>query len=286
MRIGIRLAAAAACASLWVTPASAQSAATETEKGWKDTGEFSFVATEGNSDTTTLGLKNKLWRKWDRNAFELNAAGVRSEGTTNRRAVGTPGNFDVEEDSELTAEAYLLNGRFDREVTQKFFWFAGAGWDRNTFAGIQNRYAGLGGVGNIWSAKETVTFRTDYAVSYTRQEDVVEVPGTDETFLGLRVSWAYWHKFGASTEYANDLAVDENLDETTDWRARMFNGVTVTMNESLALKVGLTFLYDHQPSFEELTLFDTTGTDTGTTVLVELDELDTIFTTSLVINFL
>src|SRR5688572_24214661 len=163
-------------------PFAAQSAATETEQGWKDTAGFSFVATEGNSETSTLGLKNKLWRKWDRNAFELNAAGVRSEGTTNRRAVGTAGNFDIEEDSTLTAEAYLLNGRFDREVTKRFFWFAGAGWDRNTFAGIQNRYAGLAGVGNTWSAEETVTFRTDYAVSFTRQEDVVEIPDVDDTF--------------------------------------------------------------------------------------------------------
>jgi len=285
VRIGIRLAAAAACISFTVAPAAAQGAAAEAEEGWKDTADFSFVATEGNSDTSTLGFKNKLWRKWDKNAFELNAAGVRSEATTNRRAVGTAGNFDIEEDSELTAEAYLLNGRFDREVTERFFWFAGAGWDRNTFAGIQNRYAGLGGVGNIWVAKETVKFRTDYAISYTKQEDVVEVPDTDDSFLGLRISWAYWHKFGANTEYVNDLVVDENLEETDDWRVSMLNSVAVAMSERLALKVGLTFLYDHQPSFEELTLFDSTGTDTGTTVLVELDELDTIFTTSLVVNF-
>jgi hypothetical protein len=59
----------------------------------------------------------------------------------------------------------------------------------------------------------------------------------------------------------------------------------VVLNKRLALKVSLQFLYDNQPSFEELPLFDTAGVDTGTAVLAELDELDTVFTSSLVMSF-
>lgn len=254
------------------------------ENRWKDTAEFSFVATAGNSDTTTLGFKNKLWRTWERSAFELNAGGVRSEGTTNRRAVGTVDSFRTEDDSTLTAENYFLNGRYDHKITDRFFWFGGAGWDRNTFAGIDNRYSAVGGVGNIWVDNETVKFRTDYAVTWTKQDDVVDNPDVNDSFMGLRVSWHYLHNFGATTQYINDFVVDENLDETDDWRANMINSVSVVLSRRMALKVSLQFLYDNQPSFEELSLFDTAGTDTGTKVLAELDELDTIFTSSLVVS--
>jgi putative salt-induced outer membrane protein YdiY len=282
--MGVRLACGVLAAAVGATLAPAQQPADD-EYRWRDTAEFSFVATAGNADTTTLGFKNKLWRKWDSSAFELNAGGVRSEGTTNRRAVGTVDSFRLEDDSELTAENYFLNGRYDRKITERFFWFTGAGWDRNTFAGIDNRYTAVGGVGNSWVDTETVKFRTDYAVTWTSQDDVVDNPETDDTFLGLRVSWHYLHMFGETTQYMNDFVVDENLDETDDWRANMINSVSVALNKRLALKVSLQFLYDNQPSFEELPLFDTAGVDTGETVLAELDELDTVFTSSLVVNF-
>ena len=276
--------AVALCSVLSLVPAAAQTGGDEPDEKWHDAAEFSFVATSGNSETTTLGLKNKLWRKWSRNAFELNAGAVRSEGTTNRRAEGTVDDFDVEEDSEKTAESYYLNGRYDRSITDRFFWFGTAGWDRNTFAGIDNRYAVAAGVGNIWDTPDTIKFRTDYALSYTDQEDVVEVPGIDNTFMGVRVSWNYWHKFGAVTEYVNEFIGDENLEETTDWRLNMINSVTVALSGRLALKVSLQWLYDHQPAFETLPLFDGTGAPTGVTVISELDELDSIFTSSLVLK--
>jgi putative salt-induced outer membrane protein YdiY len=283
-RIGVRL---AGC--VWVmglaSGAWAQQPPAEDNDRWKDTAEFSFVATAGNSDTTTLGFKNKLLRKWSSSAFELNAGGVRSEGTVNRRAVGTSDDFRIEDDAQITAENYFLNGRYDHKLTETFFWFFGAGWDRNTFAGIDNRYTGVGGVGNVWVDRDNLKFRTDYAVTFTKQDDVVENPDVDDSFLGLRVSWNYLHKFGATTEYVNDLIVDENLDETDDFRANMINSVSVALSKRLALKVSLQFLYDHQPSLEELPLFDTSGADTGTRVLAELDELDTVFTSSLVVNF-
>ncbi len=258
-------------------------------EGWKDTAEFSFVVTGGNSDTETLGFKNKLWRIWDRSSFEFKAGGVRAESTTvDRMAVGTPGNFDVHEDeqTELTAESYYLNGRYDHKITDRFFWLVSAGWERNRFAGIDNRYNGAGGVGNIWIDSEKTKFRTDYSVTYTREETVFKPPDdTDDTFAGLRVASAFLHQFGESTTYTNDLEINQSLDDSDDLRADMTNAVAVAINERLALKVSWQILYDAEPAFDEVDLFDTSGIATGETVLVELEEVDTVFTTSLVVNF-
>jgi putative salt-induced outer membrane protein YdiY len=259
---------------------------------WQDTAELSYVVTAGNSETDTLGFKNKLWRQWEKSAFELNAGGVRANATTTTTfALGTMNNFDVTEknDSNLTAETYYLNGRYDRKIIDSFFWFVAAGWDRNRFAGVQNRYTGVAGVGNIWTDTDRRKFRTDYSLTFTKQVDVVDNPSVDGTFLGARIASSYFQKCGANTTYTNDLVLDENLDDTADFRANMINGLSVAMNKRLALKVTLQWLYDHRPSFESVDLFDPlapppAGARTGT-VLVALDELDTIFTTSLAITF-
>ncbi len=252
---------------------------------WRDVADFSYVATAGNSEVSTLGFKNTLARAWGRSSFEVKAGAVRGESTTRTRAVVPGPAIQESSTTELTAENYFVNGRYDRKITDRSFWYAGAGWDRNRPAGIQNRDSGAGGVGNIWIDEDRVKFRTDYALSYTSQEDVVKVPGADESFLGMRVSGKYLHKLGASTTYGNDLIVDGNLDETSDFRADMTNWVTVNMSGRLALKVSLQWLYDHEPSFESIADPGDLLPPSGPTASAQLDDLDTIFTASLVADF-
>jgi putative salt-induced outer membrane protein YdiY len=272
-------------------PVSGQDAPAPAAGKWSDVSEFSYVATAGNSEAATLGFKNTLGRKWGKSSFEFKAGGVRAETTnTTRTAVGSgPTSFTVLEDKDtvLSAESYFLTGRFDRKVSARVFWFGGGGWTRNRFAGIQNRYEVAGGVGNVWVESDRVTFRTDYALSYTKEDDVIVAPDTSDTFAGFRFSWKYEHKLGATTTYGNELVVDENLDDTSDLRAVMVNSAAVSMSRRLALKISLQSLYDHQPAFRELDLLDAPppgGVKIGT-VLDELDTLDTVFTASLVVNF-
>ena len=262
--------------------------AEEPRLGWGDQAELSYVLTAGNSESTTLGFKNELRYTWANALFTLKAAAIRAESTTFfRTAVGTPESFvlDEREESALTAEAYLLSARYDRKVSDFLFWYGGAGWDRNRFSGIENRIVVEGGLGNIWIDRDDLKFKTTYALTYTDQEDVVEVPDQDGSFAGVRVGWDYLNKFGANTVYQNVLTVDDNLEETSDWRADMLNSLTVSMSQRLALKAGLRWLYDAQPAFTAVPLQDGLGVPTGEVALVELEELDTIFTTSLVFTW-
>ena len=271
--------------------AGAQDKPSDTAGRFTDSAEFSYVATAGNSQTATLGFKNTLGRKWGKSAFELKAGGVRAQTTTRTRtAVGPDStNFTVfeSEDTALSAESYFLGGRYDRKLSLRVFWFGGGGWSRNRFSGIQNRYEAAGGVGNIWADSDRVKFRTDYALSYTREDDVVASPGVKDSFAGFRFSWKLERKIGDTTTYGNELILDENLDDTSDLRGNMVNSLAVSMTRRLALKISLQSLYDHQPAFREIDLLAPPppgGAKTGT-VLDELDSLDTIFTASLVVNF-
>lgn len=273
-----------------VAPASAQE---DPNTRWKDTAELGYVLTSGNSDTNTFAFKNKLWRAWGISALEFNMGGMRAKATTRRFAVADDpnnltGGFEVNEERDLLAEAYYLNGRYDRKLSTRFFWYGGAGWDRNRFAGIQDRYVVAGGVGNLWFNSETLKWRTDYSATYTDQENVVDDPGFDGSFFGVRITSSFMKKMGSTTTYTNDAIFDENGEESKDFRANMINGLSVQMTTHLALKVSLQWLYDHAPANRSLDLYDINPDNGGTkqtTVTEELDELDSIFTTSLVINF-
>jgi hypothetical protein len=283
-----RRAAAASLAALVLAAGGIGPAAAEEERktGWSDAAEFAWVVTSGNSETDTLGFKNKLLRGWEDAALEVNAGAIRAESTTfTRTATGDPNNPTVMETrlKEKTAESYFLNGKYGKSITERFFWYASAGWDRNEFAGIRNRYSGSGGVGNIWVDSETIGWRTDYGATYTDQKNVVEDPAFDSSFFGLRASSTYKQHFGEQkkTTYGNDTVLDYNTDETEDWRVDMTNWVTVGMSDALALKVSLQWLYDNLPSLETVPFTPAPPP----TVAVPLDDLDTIFTTSLVVNF-
>jgi putative salt-induced outer membrane protein YdiY len=261
--------------------------AEERQPGWYDTAELSLVVTSGNSEGSALGFKNLAERIWPEAALTIKAGAVRVESTTfTRFATGTPSSFVVVENetSELTAEQYFLNGRYDHELSERLLAYGGLGWDRNRPSGIANRYGAEAGLGHTWISQETASWKTFYGLTLTKQEDVFEVPGADDTFLGARLGSDYKRKIGAA-DYANLLTVDVNGEETDDWRADMTNSLAVSFTDRLALKASLQWLYDHQPAFAAVPLLDGLGADTGARVPFELDDLDTVFTTSLVVKF-
>jgi putative salt-induced outer membrane protein YdiY len=259
----------------------------EREPGWYDEAELSFVQTGGNAEASTFALKNTLERLWENALFSFHAGALRAESTTfTRFAVGTPADFEVIEDesSALTAENYYARLRYDRDVRADFFWFGGAGWERNEFAGFSDRFTAVGGVGNWWWQGDAGHFRTDYGLAWTQQDDLVDDPSIGDSFLGLQLSWDYLRKIGENASYQNLFVVHENLDETDDLRGDMIQSLQVAMTERLALKVSLQLLYDNQPALTAVPLHDDEG-PTGAVVLTELEELDSLFTAALVVSF-
>ncbi len=278
--------AAAAALLVAVTAVAARAQGEEDKKlGWSDAAELTFVSTAGNSEASTLGLENGLTRKWEGASLKIVAGALRAETTTTtREAVGSAADFRVRErsDSALTAEKYFLRAKYSRTVSERLIWFAGAGWDRNEFAGVANRYFAVGGIGHVWFDAEDASFQTDYGLTYTRQEDVIGGPSADDSFLGLQLGWDYRRRLTASTVYESDLRVDQNLDETSDLRADLGNSLSVSMSERLAVKLGLQLLYDNQPSRVSVPLVDPAGNPLGS-VPVALEKLDSLFSVALVV---
>ncbi len=276
------------CLLLTSVPAWPQAPpAPEKKLGWQDKAELALVLTAGNSETSTFGFRNLLSRIWSDAELHFEVAGLRTEtATITATPVGTSADDFVlreESASALTAENYLARAKYDRTLRPRLFAFATGGWDRNVFAGIENRYNAAGGVGNIWRDREDFRFRTDYGISVTHQIPTI---GSEVTFAGLRLSADLMRKLTASTTVTHLTIAEENLDDTDDFRLDSLTAVGVAMTDRLAIQVSLKFLFDNVPSFVEADLLSPiTGLPVGILVPVQADKLDTLVNVALVVNF-
>ncbi len=266
-----------------VAPAYAED---EKELGWSFVGELSLVLAEGNAEATSAGFNLAFTHAWEDADFVLNLSGLQVEtGTTTRLAVGTIDAFRIIEDSstETTAENYAINGRYDRKISERLFWYTGAGWERNEFAGFDSRFNVVGGVGHNWFETDTAHFKTYYGLTYTSQDDLIENLAIDDGWVGIQLGYDYGRSLTDNTTFASTLVVDTNLDESEDVRADFLNSLAVSMTDALALKVSLQLRYDNLPALVEIPLFDNANALLGS-VLGELDELDSILSVALVLK--
>lgn len=266
-----------------LAPAALYAQDEEKQLGWMDVAELTFVMTAGNASSSTFGLKNTLSHVWENAVFTVNAGGIRTESSTlARTATGTVANPTIteSESSDVTAENYYLRSRYDRNISDAVYLFGGAGWQRNTFAGFDNRYSVVAGTGRTWFDSDLRRFKTDVGLTYTSQDDITPDPTVDDAFLGLRGSWDFFRQLSSTTAFDSQLIVDENLNQTDDFRADFTNSISVAMSEGLALKTSLQLLFDNLPSLIAVPL-----AGGGGDVLTPLDKVDSVFTVAIVANF-
>jgi putative salt-induced outer membrane protein YdiY len=255
---------------------------------WENATEFAFVTTSGNASSTTLGLQSELNGKSEVSSFKVELGGIRaSSNFRTRTAVGTPGSFVVNEmtRTERSAANYFVRSRFDQDLGENdFFVFAGAGWARNTFAGFNNRFSFVAGVGDAWIDDETTLFKTDIGGTYTIQKDIEPTAGRGDGFGGVRATVEFTRALSETTDLELNVVADENLQNTEDLRIDWQTSLSVSLTEGLAFKTSYQILFDNDPALVGVPLFDGGGTPAGVNVLVPSQDIDTFLTLSLVIK--
>jgi putative salt-induced outer membrane protein YdiY len=262
-------------------PLSAQ----DTPYAWDNATEFSYVATAGNASSNTLGLKSTITDSDGGGTFKLEVGGIRaSSNFTSRTAVGTSDNFVVNEETrtEQSAANYFARSRYDHTLGAGFL-FGGGGWGRNTFAGVNNRFSIVTGVGKIWVEGDNGLFKTDLGVTYTIQKDVEPNPLKSDEFAGLRATIEGARALSATTDLATTLILDENLQDTDNFRLDWIASIAVGLTQGLAFKTSYQMLFDNAPAFIGMPLLDINDVVTGQ-VQVPSQKVDSFLTLSLVIQ--
>ncbi len=252
---------------------------------WAATAEVSYVVTGGNTSTSALSLGTTFSRKWTRDTLLFKSYIMTSDSTTTTRtAQGTETDFSIIENkvTRQVAANYLLAGQYDRRISKNLAGQAGMSWDRNRFAGVDDRVIVTTGFGFGWVDRPRTQVKTSAALTYTVRQYV----GQDaESFAGFRWTVSGDQKILDTSSLATLFVFDDNLNRSADWRFDWANSVTASISKSLALKIILRTLYANVPALQNLPLIDPIGDPTGLFVPYPLRKLDTFLTTSLVINF-
>jgi putative salt-induced outer membrane protein YdiY len=273
-------------------PAPAPATPAPPPKSWSDKASLSLVSVAGNAQSQSLGFANEFKVVSGGSTFQFNLAGVRVNTTTiTRSASGTTLSDAVVVETRTTqtmTEAYTGLLRLDQKITDTFFWFGAASWDRNRPAGLDNRYKGVAGVGNLWVNTDRSKFRTDYGVGYTKEEPLFKPVGYEDSFATWQLGSKLEQKVYQTSAFTSELAVSGNLRQGQDWFGTWKNGFTTNLNAHLALKVGYDLNYRNLPNSVGVDVVQLPVTVPPTVigqVPFKLKRLDTVFSTSLVFTF-
>ncbi|MEJ2188768.1 MAG: DUF481 domain-containing protein [Acidobacteriota bacterium] len=213
------------------------------EPAWTGSLGLAWVATTGNTDTSSLGLDFKLDRKAQPWGYQFVAAGNRAE-----------------DGGETTAENYLVSGRATRKLAERWEGFGGLAWSRDPFSGFDAQT--VASVGAIYTAvdgkRNHLSF--DGGLAYTWENRVP--PAEDVDYFGglLGLSWEL--KIGEHSKLTERFVYFPNFDDGSDWRIDSATALESSVNSWLALKLGFILRYRHQP------IDDAKSTDTTSTASV------------------
>jgi len=261
-------------------------------RAWNNVTTLSYVATTGNAEGQTVGFGNEFLFRWEQSTFSLKATAIRVNTTVvTRSATGTSlEDYALGETrtSTTTAEAYGLNGRFDHRLkdNDRWYWYSGAGWEKNRPAGLDNKYSVTTGFGRIWADLDRTKLRTDMGFGYTHEQPLVEPDGFQANYGTINFTSELKQKLGANSLYTMDLAFTNNLSDSRDYQGVLRQGFSVAINKSLALKVGYDVVYKNKPNLIPVEVFTTALPPVSLgNISVSAKKTDTVFTTSLVITF-
>ncbi|MCI4444866.1 MAG: DUF481 domain-containing protein [Candidatus Aminicenantes bacterium] len=253
---------------------------------WKKTIELSYVVTGGNTVSSSFSLGNTLIRTPnEKDTYTIKTFFLRSHSTTiTRKAIGTANNFTIEEDKtdRLTAENYLVLAQYDHKVTGRLLTNLTFVWDRNKFSGVEGRALWTAGAGVILADTPATKIKSQGGLSFTLRKYTAQ---SLSSFLGFRYSFVWEQKLFDNSSFGTSFIFDDNLARISDWRYEWGNNLTAPLSKFLALKASLRIIRTHRPPEYPVPLYNADGTETGLTVPIPKQKVDTFFTTTLVFNF-
>jgi len=205
----------------------AASTATAKASEWDSNAELSLLLTSGNTDIRTFGLglgtiyKPLPWVVSGKAGY-LNSSNA---GTT-------------------TAEAYTIDGRGERKLTDDLGLYVNLGFLKNVFAGFNERYSGELGLSYslLKAGAHTLSTEAGLGVINESRTDL-----TKQTFMSARVGAEYKWKFSENADFTNTLSILDNLETTSDWRLVNTSSITAVLTSILSLKASFKVEYLNLP---------------------------------------
>jgi putative salt-induced outer membrane protein len=215
----------------------------EKEPAWVGSLGLSWVATSGNSDTSSVGLNFDLERKPEPWGLLFVARGNKAQdsGTT-------------------TAENYLFSARAVRKLSERWEAFGGLAWAKDPFTGYDSQTVASLGATYIAIDGERNKLAFDGGLAYTWEDQVN--PDATVDYLGGLFGLTWELKLGEKSKLVERLVFLPNFDNSTDWRLTSFTAIEADVNSWMALRFGYDIRHRNLP------IGDADKTDTTSTASV------------------
>lgn len=233
---------------LLLAVAPAATLAQETEEPppppWSGNLGLSYLATSGNSDTTSFGFDGEIKRipdPWGL-LFLANYLKATDSGDT-------------------TAERYGVSLRATRKLSERWELFGGAAAGRDRFAGFDFR--GLLETGASYNALAgpTTFLRFDGGLTWTKEDRIAE---ENRDYLGAILGLDFAWKPKKDIALTQKLKYFPDFDRTSNWRIYSETAFQSTVTGPLAVKLSYEVRYQNLP----VEGFDTTDTTTKASLVL------------------
>jgi putative salt-induced outer membrane protein YdiY len=228
----ILFAAAALAAS---SGAAAQTATVKPDGQWRGVLAVGFSLAAGNTESTLLNLQGDAVRATA--SDKLTLFGLQTYG---------------ESAGARTTDLANLGARYNRDVDERWFWFANGEVSRNELANLSARASVATGLGRHLVKTEATTFDVFGGLGWSYDRYVVPVVVAD----ALRDRYQRWepvigeestHVVSPTTTLRQRLALFPNATDTGEFRATFDAGVAVAMTNTLSLTATLSVRYNSDP---------------------------------------
>lgn len=217
----------------------------EKKEGWTGKGEFGYVQTSGNSDTSALNMALEFTYEKDKWRHRLGATALRSE-----------------QDDEIDAERYTFGAQSDYKLSTRSYVFGAFRHDSDKFAPYDPVSTLSAGYGYTIIDNGSHYLLGEIGAGYRTQEESLTGESQNDAIARGRLDYRW--TISESTEFGNLFLVEAGADNTFLQNDTSLN---VAINAKFAVKAA--FQVRHN-----------TELPPGA-----LDDTDTQFTTNLVYKF-
>ena len=228
---------------------------------WFGKAELAFLSTSGNTDTTSIGGSAEV--NYNPNPWLFTFKGAALHAAT---------------DGVTTAETFTASLKAARDLTEHLDVFAGGGWLRNRFSGINNLWNFDGGVGYKLVKTDSQFLRVEGGVGYTSEQDIVlGVFAPYRNYANIRAGLGYKWQFTKSASFTNDFSYLLDLSDSKNWFITDKAAVAVAISSIFSMQASWTLLYRNEPPIKSV------NPDTGAPI--RYDHTDTATAVGLVAKF-
>lgn len=226
-------------------PVMSQDGEEEKKEGWSGKGEFGYVQTSGNTDTSALNMVLKFVYEKEQWRHRLGATALRSK-----------------RDDTVDAERYTLGAQTDYKFNDRSYVFGALRYDSDKFAPYDPVSTLTAGYGYTLIDTGGHYLLGEIGAGYRSQDDALSGESSDDAIARGRLDYKW--AITDSTEFANLFLVEAGSDNTF-----MQNNTALNVAINSRFAVSVAFQVRHN-----------TELPPGA-----IDDTDTQFTTNLVYNF-